>query len=93
MELEWCSDKGIPHSELLGWSDDDRSKLMAHLLERNSRCSHCGTAGWEWAEDRRAYHPETYVCQGCYMLDVAKEDDGGDRTPGSRIVLVPKGGR
>lgn len=48
----------------------------------------CGTAEWEWEEDRFAYKPITVQCHGCYLKSVAEE--GEQRAPGTRITLVPK---
>lgn len=60
---------------------------MAYLLESSARCQSCGTAAWEWEEDRYAYTPLTMQCMGCYVKEVAREDDA---PPGARITLVPK---
>ena len=87
--MKWCSDQGLPHSRLLSWSDEDRSKLTAMLLEESSRCSSCGTAQWEWDDDKFAYSAGTHHCRGCFLLEAAMEDQT-DPIPGSRIVLLPK---
>lgn len=87
MEVAWCSDHGMPHSALLEWNEEDRAKLAAYLLESNARCQMCGTADWEWEEDRNAYEPVTHQCWGCYMKDGAT--DNQNALPGSTIILVP----
>jgi len=87
MEVAWCSDHGLPHSTLFSWDEDDRAKLAAYLLESGEKCQMCGTAGWEWEEDRYAYEPITHQCWGCYMKDRATDEN--DRLPGSTITLVP----
>jgi hypothetical protein len=87
MELQWCSDHGLPHSALLDWSEEDRAKLAAFLLEHNARCQMCGTADWEWQEDRNAYEPMAKQCWGCYIKDSATDEN--DRLPGSTMTLVP----
>jgi hypothetical protein len=87
MELQWCSDHGLPHSALLDWCEEDRAKLAAFLLESNSRCQMCGTADWEWEEDRNAYEPMVKQCWGCYVKDRATDEN--DRLPGSTMTLVP----
>lgn len=69
------------------WEEQDRAKLMAYLLESSARCQSCGTSAWEWDEDRYAYTPLTITCMGCYVKDIAREDDA---PPGSRVTLVPK---
>lgn len=87
--MKWCSDRGLPHSELLGWAEDDRAKQVAFLLVDAQRCSQCGTSQWEWDEDRFAYEPALHLCHGCFLLDASAQDQT-DATPGSRMVLVPK---
>lgn len=46
----------------------------------------CGTAGWEWEENRYAYDVQEVFCPGCYRKEVSAE---GDKLPGTRIELVP----
>jgi len=87
MEVQWCSDNGLPHSALLEWNEEDRAKLAAYLLEHNARCQMCGTADWEWEEDRYAYEPIAKQCWGCYIKDRATDEN--ERLPGSTMTLVP----
>lgn len=61
---------------------------MAYLLESGAKCQQCGTADWEWEEDRFAYEPVSLQCHGCYLKAVA-HDDASD-VPGTRVALVPK---
>lgn len=86
--MSWCVERGIPHSTLLRWDEDDRAKLMAYIMESSQECSMCGTAAWEWEADRHAYIPQVSTCWGCYFKDAA--NDGEDLLPGSTIVLVPR---
>lgn len=86
MELQWCAERGIPHSQLLSWSPDDRVKLMAWLAEDAERCSSCGTASWEWAADRQAYIPHVHVCRGCALRE--QSADMGRDVPGGTVVLL-----
>lgn len=90
-ELEYCYEKGLPHSYLLGgplvFDDDDRDKLRAFMLERGERCNLCGTADWEWEADRFAYEPVVEVCHGCRMKDMMRDEA---TQPGSSVVLVTK---
>ena len=81
----------MPHSALLEWDDEDRAKLTAHLLEESSRCSRCGTAAWEWDDDKFAYSTAMHHCRGCFLLEAASEDQK-DPIPGSTMVLIPKKG-
>jgi hypothetical protein len=46
----------------------------------------CGTAEWEWKENRFAYEPMDKICMGCYYKEVTQT--GQDR-PGVSTVLVP----
>jgi hypothetical protein len=92
MEMSYCYEKGIPHSEFLSWPPEDRAKTMAYLLEDSSRCGMCGTAEWEWEADRRAYEPVEKVCMGCYLKHMA-EESGGNKMPGTTIALEPTRGR
>lgn len=73
---------------MLTWDPEDRAKLVAYLLESGSKCQSCGTADWEWEEDRYAYEPVVHQCWGCYLKELSK-DDAVDM-PGGRIVLQPK---
>jgi hypothetical protein len=88
MEVSWASEHGLPHSALLEWDDEDRAKLTAYLLESNAKCQMCGTADWEWEEDRFAYEPAQKQCWGCYTKEISRE--GSNTLPGSTITLVPK---
>lgn len=70
----------------LKWDPADRAKVLALLLEDGDRCGLCGTGGWEWEEDRRAYTPVEHQCIGCY-LKAQLEHDAGD-SPGTTVRLV-----
>jgi hypothetical protein len=87
MEMAWCSERGLPHSELLEWDDEDRAKLHAFLLEEATRCVMCGTQPWEWQENPRAYDAEEIFCKGCYIRAMASDDH--DAPKGTTIQLVP----
>lgn len=81
-----CDDYGIPHSEFLGWSNKDRAKALAFKYEKNDRCQLCGTAPWEWEDNKHAYVPDEHFCLGCYMKHMANEDH--KRLPGTTIELA-----
>lgn len=85
--MEWCATHGVAHSDFLDWSDEDRAKLIAYILESRGRCSSCGTSQWEWDDDPFAYEAMRHVCKGCMILYAAEEDN--DRSLGSRMVLIP----
>ena len=86
--MKWCADTGTAHSELLAWEPDDRSKLMAFLIEHSGQCQECGTSQWEWDEDPFVYEAMPKTCPGCAVKEFSR-DLAGDK-PGTRITLVPK---
>lgn len=93
MEVQWCSEHGLPHSHLLAWDQSDRAKLQAFLLEQSERCQMCGTAAREWDEARKAeepapYTPEIHICPGCHMKEAVVEGD--DYVAGRQVNLVPR---
>lgn len=85
--MSYCVEKGMPHDEWLSWSPESRAKHMAYILEDSESCQLCGTASWEWEENRFAYETQENFCQGCYMKEVAGE--GRNTLPGTTINLVP----
>ena len=89
LELQYCNEAGIPHSQFLDWSADDRAKALAFMIENASKCALCGTAAWEWEENRRAYTPVEHLCPGCYAKESLSELTGS--TPGTTVRLVPAG--
>ena len=78
----------MPHSEFLSWDPEDRAKTVAALLEQAERCQMCGTAAWEWSEDRFAYTPIDHFCQGCYQKNIY-QDTISHALPGTTVKLVP----
>lgn len=87
MEMSFCTERGIPHSEFLSWSIEDREKTMAFLLEQSLTCMMCGTAEWQWEENKFAFMPVENWCKGCYLKSVSSEEAG--TAPGTTIALVP----
>lgn len=85
--MSYCHEHGIPHSEFLSWSPEDRAKTLAFMMEKAARCDLCGTAEWEWEADRRAYEPVEKFCMGCYLKHIA--DEGSGNMPGTTIVMEP----
>lgn len=83
--MAYCADHGIPHSEFLEWEAVDRAKALAWMLEKGERCALCGTAPWEWEQDKFAYEPVDHFCKGCYLKHVASEEK---RLPGTTIELT-----
>lgn len=86
LEIGYCVEKGIPHEKFLDWDPASRAKVIAYLLEQARTCQLCGTAGWEWEENKYAYDVQEVFCPGCYRKEVSAP---GDKLPGTRIELVP----
>jgi hypothetical protein len=86
--MNYCHDQGIPHSKYLKWSAEDRAKNMAYMLESSLRCSSCGTAPWEWEENKFAFTAIDEFCQGCYQKSMFT-DTQGSSLPGTNVKLVP----
>lgn len=59
------------------------------MLEKSERCAMCGTADWEWKEDRFAYEPVERFCHGCYLKSAAQENDPHKNKDGITIELLP----
>ena len=86
--MSYCYEKGIPHSEFLEWEPEDRAKTLAFALEQSARCTMCGTASWEWEEDRFAYTAVEEFCHGCYQKSVFS-DTQTKSLPGTNVRLTP----
>lgn len=90
LELDFCATGPIPHSVFLDWSPDDRAKALSHFIESKLRCTMCGTAEWEWNQDRFAYEPVLHVCRGCEMREAEQKEM--ESRPGHTIRLAPSKG-
>jgi len=77
----------MPHSILLGWPEEDYSKLIAWLIYSKSRCPRCGSFPDDWvdSEGKEVEPPPMYVhsrkCVGCANIRsiedrLEKEDRG-----------------
>ncbi len=86
--MSFCVEVGIPHSEFLEWDPADRAKVLAFLMEKGARCSQCGTAPWEWEENKFAYAAVEDFCQGCYQKSVF-QDTESKSLPGTNVKLIP----
>jgi hypothetical protein len=56
------------------------------MTYETEKCALCGTADWEWEEDRFAYEPVLHQCWGCYYKSVYYESLGKP-PPGSTVEL------
>lgn len=86
--MSYCYENGIPHSEFLEWDPEDRAKTLAYAMEQSLRCTMCGTAPWEWDEDKFAYTAVEDFCKGCYQKSVF-HDQHSKSLPGTNVKLVP----
>lgn len=86
--MSFCVERGIPHSVFLEWDPEDRAKVLAFLMEKSERCSQCGTAPWEWEENKFAYTAVEDFCQGCYQKSVY-QDTESKALPGTNVKLIP----
>lgn len=86
--MSYCYEKAIPHSVFLNWDPEDRAKVLAYQMEQSLRCSMCGTAGWEWEDNKFAYTPVEELCQGCYQKS-RFQDTQAKPLPGTNVKLVP----
>ena len=71
------------------WEPDDRAKALAFIFEKSERCQMCGTADWEWEDNKFAYEPVMRTCMGCYYKEIARE--GQDIGPGVTVMLEKPG--
>lgn len=85
--MSFCNDNGIPHSKFLKWDQSDQQKAIAWSIESSLICQLCGTAEWEWDENRFAYVPHSRFCKGCYIKEASSEDAG--KMPGTTTTLIP----
>ena len=73
LEMSYCFEHGIPHSKFLKWDAEDRAKTLAFAMELSARCTMCGTASWEWEENKFAFTAVDEFCQGCYQKAMFSE--------------------
>jgi hypothetical protein len=86
--MSYCHEKGIPHSKFLRWDAEDRAKTIAFSLESSLRCNMCGTAPWEWENNKFAFTAMDEFCHGCYQKAMFS-DTQGSSLPGTNVKLVP----
>jgi superfamily II RNA helicase len=86
--MSYCHEHAIPHSEFLEWDPEDRAKTLAFAMESAVRCQMCGTAPWEWEENKFAFTAVDEFCQGCYQKSMYS-DTQGSSLPGTNVRLIP----
>lgn len=88
--MAYCAPRGIPHSEFLRWSPDDRDKALAWQVHELERCPSCGTRHEEWSGDPHAFTWEPRACRGCEVKAQGEDDLEAHRAEyprGTTIVL------
>jgi hypothetical protein len=70
------------------WSGEDRSKVVAYLMEQAIRCDMCGTAPWEWEENKFAYEAIDHFCKGCYLKSIFSTSES-ESLAGTNVQLIP----
>ncbi len=60
-------------------------------MEKGLHCVLCGTANWQWEENRFAYEAVETTCRGCYVKETVSRDS--DRNAGVTVELRPTGTR
>lgn len=86
--MAYCAPLGLPHSRFLAWDDEDRAKALAWKIEEATNCPSCGTAEWEWDEDRIAYIPVEKICRGCEIKELVSESS--EHHAGKYVTLEPR---
>lgn len=88
--MAYCGPRGIPLSKFLQWSPDDQQAALAWQADQDERCPHCGTADWEWEENRDAYSTEVRVCRGCHRrgMEERSQQKNAEEMPGLQVHLV-----
>jgi hypothetical protein len=80
MEMEYCFDHAVPHSQFMEWSEDDQDKVIAYNVFKRTVCAKCGTIPEDWLDEQGEYlEPPPYVvttrhCPGCATLSDAREE-------------------
>ena len=78
--MQYCFERGIPHSVFMKWEQDDRDKVLEYILWKNTLCPQCGTNPSDWLDDEgRGQEPPPYEvqvrrCLGCAMLEQTRDE-------------------
>jgi hypothetical protein len=84
LELAVAHEYRIPHSTLMGWTEDDRALATAHLLEQRSTCTGCGVPRRAMT-DPDAATLEVDGCMWCGVLAQARKEATVEQHP--RVAL------
>lgn len=92
MELAVCHHYRIPHSQFLGWAEQDRDKAIWWHVRQLQTCQSCGTRSEEWDETRGgrrdAYGPQSQICRGCEVKQGYEASIHDEQGRGERVVLI-----
>ena len=73
LEVDYCSEGRIPHTEFLEWPEEDQIKATVWLSEQRLKCPDCGTRREEsdpkLGGDLHAYHVEKFTCYVCQNVE------------------------
>ncbi len=79
--MDYCAPIGLPHSQFLGWSDEDRRKALEWQADKSDHCGQCGQRRSDWFDEsgKEMMDPPFEVveylgCPGCQELAMFKED-------------------
>ena len=79
LEIDYCAEQGIRHSEFLEWDEDDQAKAIVWLEEKNLKCPDCGTRREEsdpkLGGTLHAYHVERFTCYVCKNIEDEYDDE------------------
>lgn len=86
--MAFCNKHGIPHSDFLGWDQDDQDKALGFEREQAKVCPGCGTHSEVWEKDKFAYAPNSWQCPGCELLERERETIP-EQARGVKVYLEP----
>lgn len=98
-ELDYCVERGIPHSVFLGrvvgpndpqWTDDDRDKVLAYRDAMASVCPSCRTRRELWERDDLAYIGQLDSCPGCRALSEEEQNIPPAKAPWVKAYMAPR---
>lgn len=97
-ELALCH-QWMPHSEFLGWSEDDQDKALAWAdfarAEERERCRSCGTRLSDWLDEHGRwlseplFEPVRDQCPGCERAHAKREEISDELRPYTSVVFKP----
>ena len=98
LEIDYCAEGRLKHSEFLDWPELDQEKALIWLREQRLKCPDCGTISDESdpskGGDFAAYHLDRFTCFACKNIEDAYADErkrGRRKTiaAGFKVRLIP----